>query len=280
MIEVVAAGPSTTVQDLGRPGHAHLGVPPSGALDRPAAELANRLVGNSADAAVLETTLSGPTLRLDGSPLRWIALTGAAASLRVGGRPVPLFAPVAVRAGQLVEVGAAVTGLRSYLAVSGGVDVAAVLGSRSTDLLGGLGPPVLRDGDHLPLGSPTNAPFVDVAPAPTPGSVLRVIPGPRADRLVDGALASLTSGVWTVSPRSNRIGVRLLGEPLAWAVPDELPSEGLVTGSVQVPPNGQPVVFLADHPVTGGYPVLAVLREASLPSAAQLRPGASVRFVV
>ena len=281
-MEVLAPGPLTTVQDAGRPGHAHEGVSPSGYLDVPAATLANRLVGNDPDAALLETTVSGPILRYLGARATVVALTGAPAPLRVGGHAVALYAPVTVRPGERIEVGAAVAGLRSYLAVSGGLLVPPTLGSRSTDLLGGLGPPALAAGDVVPVGAAGSPAPVDgvpvgrVDPAPT----LRVVPGPRQNWLAPDALDVLTGQAWTVGDRSNRVGVRLSGRPIGWAVDGELPTEGMVTGAVQVPPNGQPVIFLADHPVTGGYPVLAVLRESALPAAAQLRPGGTMRFSV
>lgn len=278
--QVIAPGMLTTVQDAGRRGHAHEGVSPSGYLDVPAAQLANRLVGNDTGAAVLETTLAGPTLSHCGTRVTWIALTGAPAALRVGGRPAPLYAPVAVRPGDLIEVGSAAAGLRSYLAVSGGVLGPTTLGSRSTDLLGGLGPGVLAAGDRLPVGEPTRPAPLDGAPVTHPSRcpTLGVVPGPRADWLVPEALDVLTGQTWLVGDRSNRVGVRLVGAAVPWAAERQLPSEGMVVGAVQIPPNGQPVIFLADHPVTGGYPVLSVLRESSLPAAAQLRPGGTVRF--
>jgi biotin-dependent carboxylase-like uncharacterized protein len=280
--EVVAPGLLTSVQDAGRPGHAHEGVSPSGYLDVPAAQLANRLLGNDVGAALLETTLAGPTLRYCGTGATWVALTGAPASLRVCGRPAPLYAPVAVRPGDRIEVGTATAGLRSYLAVSGGVLVPVTLGSRSTDVLGGLGPAVLAAGDRLPVGEPARPAPLDGAPATHPAAcpTLRVVPGPRADWLVPEALDVLTGQSWRVSDRSNRVGVRLAGDPVSWAAERQLPSEGMVVGAVQIPPNGQPVIFLADHPVTGGYPVVAVLRDSALPAAAQLRPGGTVRFAV
>ncbi|MET7987196.1 MULTISPECIES: biotin-dependent carboxyltransferase family protein [unclassified Streptomyces] len=279
-LAVVRAGALTTVQDRGRPGHAHLGVPRSGALDAPAAALANRLVGNSAGAAVLETTVDGCALR-PRSPVT-VAVTGAPCPVRVDGRPVAWGAPVRVPAGALLDVGSARAGLRSYVAVSGGVAVDPVLGSRSTDLLSGLGPPPLTDGTVLPLGSPGALHArVDVVPhrAPPAELVLRVTLGPRDGWFTGPALRTLTTRGYRVSPASNRIGLRTEGPPLERAVPGELPSEGLVLGAVQVPPDGRPVVFLADHPTTGGYPVIAVVRPADLPAAAQAVPGTPVRFL-
>ncbi|GAA5048060.1 5-oxoprolinase subunit C family protein [Streptomyces similanensis] len=277
---VVRAGALTTVQDGGRPGHAHLGVPRSGALDAPAAALANRLVGNPRGAAVLETTLDGCALR-PRSPVA-VAVTGAPCPVRLDGRPVAWGAPVRVPAGAVLEVGAAVRGVRGYVAVGGGVAVEPVLGSRSTDLLSGLGPAPLTDGTVLPLGPPAGLPAaVDVAPRPGPAAelVLRVVLGPREDWFTARALRVLATRPYRVSSASNRVGLRTEGPALERARTGELPSEGMVLGAVQVPPDGRPVVFLADHPTTGGYPVIAVVRAADLPAAAQAAPGTPVRFV-
>lgn len=277
---VVRAGALTTVQDRGRPGHAHLGVPRSGALDGPAAALVNRLVGNAPEAAVLETTLNGCTVRPRSAVT--VAVGGAPCHVTVDGRPVAWGAPVRVPADALLDVGAAMSGVRSYVAVSGGIAVEPVLGSRSTDLLSGLGPPPLTDGAVLPLGRPTELHTrVDVAPQPAPPAelVLRVTPGPRDDWFTPAAMRVFTSRVYRVSLASNRIGLRTEGPALERALTGELPSEGMVLGAVQVPPDGRPVVFLADHPTTGGYPVIAVVRAADLPAAAQAVPGTPVRFV-
>ncbi|MFC9282179.1 biotin-dependent carboxyltransferase family protein [Streptomyces collinus] len=277
---VARAGALTTVQDRGRPGFAHLGVPRSGALDPGTAALVNRLVGNGPDAAVLETTLDGCALRPRSAVT--VAVAGAPCPVRVDGRPAAWGAPVAVPAGALLEVGAAVAGIRAYVAVSGGVAVEPVLGSRATDLLSGLGPAPLADGTVLPLGVPAGPPArVDGVPRPRPPAelVLRVIPGPRADWFTAGALRDLATRAYRVSSASNRIGLRTEGPALERARTGELPSEGMVLGAVQVPPDGRPVVFLADHPTTGGYPVIAVVRATDLPAAAQAAPGTPVRFV-
>lgn len=274
---VEVAGPLTTVQDLGRPGYAHLGVPRSGALDRPALLLGNRLVGNPPEAAALEITL-GPFAAI-ARRAGTIALTGAAAPLRVGGRPAPLNAPVPVRAGERIEAGRATAGLRAYLAAAGGFAAAPVLSSRSTDTLSRLGPPVVRPGDRLPLGPVAGVPAaVDVAPRAALGGpiVLRITWGPRADRFADAEL--LGSAEYRIRSESNRVGARLDGRALTRADAVELPSEGIVLGAVQVPADGQPLVFLADHPTTGGYPVVAVVDATDLPLLAQARPGDTVRF--
>jgi biotin-dependent carboxylase-like uncharacterized protein len=279
VLTVLASGPLTTVQDRGRPGWASIGVTRSGAADRQAAALANRLVGNDAAAAVLEVTVGGLQVRAGRTLL--VAVSGAPAPVTVDGRAAPFDAPLTLRPGQVLGLGNPAVGLRSYLAVRGGIGVPPVLGSRSTDTLSGLGPAPLRPGDVLPVGAlAADEPVVDVAPVRAPSSrpVLRVLPGPRRDWLAPAAWTALTAEDWTVSPDSDRVGLRLAGPRLDRARTDELPSEGLVPGAVQVPPDGAPVLFLVDHPVTGGYPVLAGVTTDDLPAAAQLRPGDRVRF--
>ena len=276
---MLAAGPLTTVQDRGRPGWASIGVTRSGAADRAAADLANRLVGNDVSAAVLEVTAGGLRVRAERTLL--VAVTGAPAPVTVDGRAAPFDAPLTLATGQVLTLALPPVGLRSYLAVRGGIDVPPVLGSRSTDTLSGLGPGRLAPGDRLPVGTlAADEPIVDVAAVGAPSSrpVLVVLPGPRRDWLTPGAWTALTREAWTVTADSNRVGVRLSGPALERARAGELPSEGLVPGAVQVPPDGAPVLFLADHPVTGGYPVLAVVETSDLPAAAQLRPGDVVRF--
>ncbi|MEU7512750.1 biotin-dependent carboxyltransferase family protein [Streptomyces sp. NPDC042898] len=282
-VAVVRAGALTTVQDLGRTGYAHLGVPRSGALDPGAVRLLNRLVGNvggSEGAAVLETTVDGCALRPRCAVT--VAVGGAPCPVRVHGRPAAWGTAVRVPAGSLLEVGAAVRGLRSYVAFGGGVAVEPVLGSRSTDLLSGLGPAPLAEDAVLPLGADTAVRTpVDAPPWPGPPEelVLRVRLGPRDDWFTADALRTLATRAYRVSSASNRIGLRLEGPALDRARPGELASEGMVLGAVQVPPDGRPVVFLADHPTTGGYPVVGVVREADLGAVAQAVPGTPVRFV-
>ncbi|WP_198942840.1 5-oxoprolinase subunit C family protein [Actinophytocola xanthii] len=280
-MEVLQCGPLTTVQDLGRFSYAALGVGRSGAADARAAALANRLVGNDEGAACLELTFGGATL-LFRQPMR-LAVTGAPCPLTSDGRGEAMNSPFTVAAGARLSVGAPQAGLRTYVAVRGGVDVPAVLGSRSTDVLAGLGPPVLSPGTVLPIGTARVGPppAVEVAPVSAPESgdlVVRVLPGPRDDWFTEDALRTLTGSRYEVTADSNRVGLRLAGPALDRAREGELPSEGMVAGSVQVPPSGQPVLFLADHPITGGYPVIAVLRSADLPVIAQARPGQGIRF--
>lgn len=278
VLEIVEPGALTTVQDLGRPGHAHLGVPRSGALDQPALRLANRLVGNSENAAGLETTSSGVVFRVRNACR--FAVTGADCEVRVAGRAVAWGTAVSAAGGALVEVGPARTGLRTYVGLAGGVAVDPVLGSRSTDLLSLLGPPVLRAGDTLPLGpSYGEVPAGEAVPRTAP-SVLHLRLGPRQDWFTEAAVAALDGASYTVGAASNRIGLRLSGAPVERSRDGELATEPMVLGAVQVPPNGQPVVFLHDHPTTGGYPVVGVVREADLPICAQARPGDRVTLRV
>ena len=267
-IEVVRPGLLTTVQDRGRPGFAHLGVPPSGAVDAPAYELGNRLLGNPPGAAALEATLDGPTLRFDGPAT--VAVTGATT-----------IAPFRVESGDVVEVGALRAGARAYVCVRGGIEVEPTLGSRSTDLLTGLGPPPLRAGDVLAVG---HAPPNGTCSGTVPGRVLPDEPvlgirlGPREDWFTPAAVEALCSEPWRVSSSSNRVGIRLEGPRLERALGGELLSEGVVTGAIQVPPSGQPILLLHDHPTTGGYPVIAVVNSGDLWLAGQLVPSVRVRF--
>jgi biotin-dependent carboxylase-like uncharacterized protein len=278
-LEVVRAGALTTIQDLGRPGYAHLAVPRSGALDQPAMRLANRLVGNREDAAVLETTVDGVAVRA--SHQCHVAVTGADAAIRVGGTRAGWSMPLRLDAGSVLDVGLARSGLRSYVAVSGGIAVTPVLGSRSSDLLSGTGPPIVRDSAVLPVGPDRFvAPPMDYAPYPRPSRDLSLdcYLGPRADWLSADAVELLGSTTWTVSSQSNRIALRLQGPPLQRVTLAELPSEGAVLGSIQIPADGQPVLFLADHPATGGYPVIAVVGVPDIWMCGQAAPDTRIRL--
>ncbi|WP_448616689.1 5-oxoprolinase subunit C family protein [Modestobacter sp. URMC 112] len=274
-LTVLATGPLTTVQDTGRPGQAALGIGRSGSADRHAAALANRLLGNPPEAAVLEVTFGGLAVRAEEELL--VVTTGA----RCAGATAHA-APTGLRAGTELRLGQPATGLRTYLGVRGGVDVPAVLGSRATDVLAGLGPPVVRAGDVLPVGAPALAlPGVDLAPVADPpgGEVtVPVLPGPRADWFGAAAWDALTGSAYAVTSESNRVGLRLDGPVLERERTGELPSEGMVRGALQVPPSGTPVLFLADHPVTGGYPVIGYVADAHVDRCAQLRPGQVLRF--
>ena len=277
-LTVVAGGALTTVQDPGRPGHAHLGVPRSGWLDPRAATLANRLVGNPEHAAVLECLMGG--LVVEASAAMSIAVTGGLCAVGVDDRPGPHGSAVALPAGGVLRLGPVTHGLRAYVAVAGGLLCTRVLGSRSTDTLSGLGPAPVTEGTVLPVGPAVGQPSsVEAVPQPFPGSaVLGCAPGPRADWFTADAAGTLTTSAYRVGTESDRVGLRLDGPPLSRATAAELPSEGLVLGAVQVPPDGRPIVFLNDHPTTGGYPVIAVVDATDLGRCAQLRPGDEVRF--
>jgi len=285
VIAIVKPGLLTTIQDLGRPGLAHLGVARSGALDAPALARANALVGNRATAAGLETTLTGVTLRAEADVT--VAVTGASAPVTVDGVAVGLDTAVPLPAGATLQVGPARTGVRSYVAFAGGITVAPVLGSRSTDTLSGLGPPAMRAGYVIPIGRPAAEPEVD-QPAlfPVPDSAIaaeltvRLRLGPRDGWFTSQAVQALLAQPYVLSVKSNRVGARLSGPELTRAVAAELPSEGIVLGAVQVPADGQPLIFLADHPTTGGYPIIGVVERDDLPLIAQARPGTKVRFTL
>jgi biotin-dependent carboxylase-like uncharacterized protein len=273
-VTVLEAGPLTTVQDEGRLGQGAIGIGRSGACDRASFRLANRLVGNDPGAAALEVTFGGLLLRADTDAM--VVATGA----RCGGAPHN--APVTLRAGSQLRLAVPTTGLRTYVAVRGGFDVPPILGSRSTDVLSGLGPPVVGAGDRIPIGKAHGpGPHVDVAPVPDPSGdevTVRVAAGPRRDWFSDETWRSFATQTYVVSSDSNRVGLRLEGPPVERRNDSELRSEGMVRGAVQIPASGAPVLFLADHPVTGGYPVIAYVLDTDVDRCAQLRPGQSLRF--
>jgi biotin-dependent carboxylase-like uncharacterized protein len=282
-LEVLAPGLLTTVQDAsGRAALGHLGVPCCGSMDAPATLLANRLVGNARTAAVLEVTAVGPALRLVGGS-RVIAVTGADLSAMLDSVPLAPGRGALARAGSVLAFGERRAGFRAYVAMSGGIDVPHVLGSRATDLLsgfGGLDGRALRSGDILRLGTPTSiVPGRYVSPlwaAPDPLAPVRFLPGPHAE---GSGLETFAAVEWRVTDRADRMGYRL--EPTASAIRlpgGDVPSLGLPTGAVQVPGDGQPIVLMADHQPTGGYSVVATVIQADLPLLAQRGPGESVRF--
>ncbi|MBU8974885.1 biotin-dependent carboxyltransferase family protein [Lysobacter sp. FW306-1B-D06B] len=277
-LHVIAPGLLTTVQDLGRPGWRHLGVAYAGALDADAAALANRLVGNTAGTAVLELTLRGPTLRLD-APAR-IAIVGAQMVAKLDGEAVPCGRPVDLPAGTL-ELGALRDGARAWLAIDGGIDVAPVLGSRSTDLRGGFGGVdgrALRSGDVLPLGEATardihtpRAPKWWIDPSHDTHLPIRYRPSAHA------AAAAFARRGWRVSASSNRQGLRLQGDALAVPTADGV-SEPVAPGTIQLPSDGNPIVLLADAQTVGGYAKLGHVIAADLPRLAQCIPGQTLHF--
>lgn len=279
MLTILSPGPMCTVQDLGRPGWAHLGVGASGAADSAAHRLANRLVGNHADCATLECTFGGLRVRFDEAA--YVAFAGAECAVTSTPRhDVGHRQPVAVSAGTELTLGAPARGLRTYLAIRGGIDAPLVMGSRSTDLLSGLGVAPLCAGDRLAIGPDpcTDIPTA-LSPAPVPDdSPITLWPGPRFHWFTAAAHHTLVAAPYVVLGTSNRIGARLSGVTLERSVLHELPSEGIVEGAVQVPNDGQPLIFLADHGVTGGYPVIAVVDPGDIGRVAQARPGDRLRL--
>jgi biotin-dependent carboxylase-like uncharacterized protein len=279
-LEILRTGPLALVQDLGRAGLAHLGVTRSGAADRGAHALANRLVANPDGRATIEVTMGGFAARVRGGDID-IAVTGADPFATVDSTAFGANSVQHVGDGELIALGVPRSGLRSYLAVRGGIDVAPVLGSRSYDVLSAIGPAPLRPGDVLPIGEHTEQyPELDQAPvAPIADQLvdLMVVPGPRDGWIADPD--ALVDTVWIASDRSDRVGMRLQGRPVAHRNPGrQLPSEGATRGAIQVPPNGLPVILGPDHPVTGGYPVVGVIADRDVDKVAQVRPGQHVRL--
>ncbi|WP_235008277.1 5-oxoprolinase subunit B/C family protein [Microbacterium timonense] len=271
----------STVQDLGRRGAASVGVAESGALDRAALRTANRLLGNPEGAAGIEVTMGGFAAVAQRD--LWVAVTGAWGELRLDARAVDPYTAHRWPAGTELRLGWFSHGARAYLAVRGGLDEPLVLGSRSTDLMAGLGRGPLRAGDAVAVGAEVAGP-IPVAPPAAWGMPrddeleLELADGPRSDWFEPDARRTLFEAVWTVSSDADRIGARLDGPELRRARTGELASEGMVPGALQVPPSGRPTVLLADGPVTGGYPVIAVLTDAARDLVAQARPGTRIRF--
>jgi biotin-dependent carboxylase-like uncharacterized protein len=280
-LTVLETGPLVLVEDLGRPGLAHLGVAGSGALDRGALALANRLVGNPDGAAGLEVLMGGFRARFDDEA--WFAVTGAWGQVTLDGHSIAPYTAARAAAGATLEIGPATRGTRYLLAVRGGVDEPATLGSRSRDTLSAIGPEPVAAGRVLAIGAAPAAsvPLLDreaAFPPPAGAVTLALLPGPRADWFTDAARATLFDATWRLSGQADRIGARLEGPALERRVLGELASEATVPGSIQVAGDGRPTLLLADRPVTGGYPVIAIISPASLDAVAQLRPGQEVRF--
>ncbi|WP_420962450.1 5-oxoprolinase subunit PxpB [Brucella sp. IR073] len=287
-IEILSTGLPVLFQDLGRAGQAGQGISVSGAADRASFKAANRLVGNPAGAAALEITLGGLSFAMRGRGV--MAVTGAEVAITVTdarGRKIalPMNSPVALDDGDVVSLGVPVAGMRSYLVVRGGFDVAPVLASCATDTLAQIGPAALKAGDvvgirTVPAGTVVSLPESPAFAMPAMGAtvVLDVVLGPRTDWFTDAAVQNFLSQEWTVTPQSSRVGIRLAGEALERKIHAELPSEATVRGAVQVPASGQPVLFLTDHPLTGGYPVIANVAAHHLDLAGQIPVGARIRF--
>ena len=287
-LRVLSAGFLTSLQDGGRPGVAAMGVGASGAFDQPALCLANALCGNEAGACGLEITLIGPRLEFARDSL--IALTGAPIPAWVDEQPAPMWSPVLIRAGSHLRLGAMREGCRSYLAVSGGIAVEPVLGSRSVDLNAGLGPlggRALWAGDVLPLGdcprlaTPARRWSLNASHwfRNAPDQPVRLLPGSQRGMLTGESSEALSSRIFTVANDSNRVGLRLSGARLEWRTPVEMISEGSLPGVLQLPPSGQPIAFGPEAPVSGGYPRIGQVAMVDIPRLAQARPGDRLRFV-
>ncbi len=287
--EIRAAGLQALLQDGGRHGQAKQGVSASGAMDRRSLQAANRLVGNASDTACIEVAYGGFQLACRGDAV--VAVTGAEGPVtltRADGAqwPLPRYQPVALAEGDVLALGEPTAGIRSYIAVRGGFDIAPVLGSLSSDTLARVGPAAIAVGDVLPVRAVSAGALVGEPEAPPTDLptvreevVLDIVLGPRTDWFTPDAVELLCGQAWTVTPQSNRVGIRLAGEEaLARANHAELPSEGTARGSIQVPASGQPVLFLADHPLTGGYPVIASVATHHLDRAGQIPVNARVRF--
>ena len=298
-LRVERAGLLTTVQDLGRWGFQHHGVSPGGAMDPTALRVANLLVGNAEGAAGLEVTLTGPTLVAEAPAL--VAVTGGDLGAQVNGIAVPGWRAVLLAAGDALSFGGGPTGARAYIAIAGGVDVATIMGSRSTDLMAGMGclsGRALQRGDMIPVGvaSPAGArttarlvgagrrvAWWGASPTVTRASlrdpIIRMVRGPEHDWFPADARAALRDVRWRVTDRSNRMGIRLDGGAVRLAEPRELVSSPVTAGTIQVPPGGKPIILMADRQTVGGYPRIAQVVEADLSLLAQLAPGASLQLV-
>jgi biotin-dependent carboxylase-like uncharacterized protein len=282
-LEILRTGPLALVEDLGRPGLAHLGVTRSGAADRRSHTLANRLVANPRDRATIEVTFGGFSARVRGGGKDGVAIavTGADTDPSVNGVPFGINSIHYAHDGEIISLGAPHTGLRSYVAVRGGIEVDPVLGSRSYDVMSAIGPRPLRSGDQLTVGDHT-ADFPELDQAPVAAIAkdlleLLVVPGPRDDWFANPD--ALVHTEWVVTNLSDRVGMRLNGPPLQLHDRDrQLPSEGATRGAIQVPPNGLPVILGPDHPVTGGYPVIGVVADEDIDKVAQIRPGQHVQM--
>jgi 5-oxoprolinase (ATP-hydrolysing) subunit C len=312
MIDVIRAGMLSSVQDLGRVGYRHLGVSSGGALDALSLEIGNRIVGNKPDAAGIELTLGPATLRFTHATR--IAITGTDFGATLDDKPIYAWWSIPVQAGQQLVLRGARHGMRGYVCVAGGIDVLPMLGSRSTDLgacFGGLGGRALRDGDRLPVGVPqarkneagfgflpSEAAFGVKAPAwckfvhvdepirrgkHTPGNAwslpIRVLRGPEYETFTQKAQRDFWNEEWTITPNSNRMGFRLAGTALERTDTDDLLSHAVMPGTIQVPPNGQPIVLMGDAQTTGGYPKIASVIRADLWKLAQARLNGGVRFI-
>jgi biotin-dependent carboxylase-like uncharacterized protein len=283
-LRIRACGPSTSLQDLGRIGLQRLGISPAGAMDRPSLMLANALAGNPPGEAAIEFGLLGGDLACEGGPVR-VGFAGAAMALSVDGTAVPAHASLTLRAGQVLRIAPATKGVFGYLAVAGGFDVPAELGSRSLHRrsgIGGLGGRLLREDDRLPVrvAAEPGGDRVLTALLPTdkPDAPVRIVLGPQQDHVSEEGLATLLSQPFAVSPRSDRMAYRLVGPPIGHARGYNIVSDGIATGSIQIAGTGEPLLLLADRQTTGGYPKIATVISADLPRVVQTQGGGTLRF--
>ena len=277
------AGPLTTVQDLGRFGHLRVGIPTSGPMDLDAFVLANRLVGNPDSAAGLECTLMGP--RLEFTDERLVAVTGADMTPTLNGGAVEAWQGLRVKAGDVLRLGAAKSGVRAYVAVAGGLETPRVLGSRSTYVrgrLGGVEGRALRKSDRLPLGpAPAARPRrlrPDRIPAYPADALLAVVLGPQDDRFTPAGIAAFLEGPYEMLPQSDRMGARLKGPFIEHTRGHDVISDGVPMGGIQVIGEGQPIVLLADRQSAGGYTKIGTVCSFDLARVAQVKPGGRLRF--
>lgn len=281
-MRVIRPGLLTTVQDIGRWGHQSSGVPVAGPMDLYSHRLANRLAGNRDEEAALEVTIIGPDLRAVGDVL--CAVTGAEFAVEVNGKSADTRKSFEVPDGATLRVGACVAGARAALAVRGGFDVPATLGSRATSVVSRMGPfggRALVSGDELPVGTAVEADCQagQRLPLPTGGARLRVLMGPHDTRFHDDVVGRLLESRFVITQESNRMGYRLAGPILRSSGAAEVLSDATPFGSLQVTGSGQPILLMADRQTTGGYPRIATVISADLPVAAQLAPGNWIEFV-
>lgn len=287
-LSIIQPGLSSTVQDLGRPGHSAMGIAPAGAADRLSLRIGNRLLGNAESAAAIEMTLTGEIIEVEAGAV--VCLAGAAAPdariEREGtARRLDAWTPTPVRAGSIIRIGPLRGGARALLCFDGGIDTPAVLGSRSAHTPSGIGGGPLSAGTELALGDPVRG--LQLAPLESrlraqvremlDRTTLRITPGAQHDRFAPGAIEGITASGFTVGDRSDRMGLRLLGSPVEPPA-GSIRSEGVVTGCIQIPPGGEPIALLVDRPATGGYPVIACVIRADLPALGQRRPRDTIRF--
>lgn len=281
-LHVLSPGPMTTVQDRGRYGFIASGIGTSGVMDHDAYEAANYLVGNKRGEAVLEATLMGPSIRFEADCI--CAVTGADMGTMIGNKPVEPYRPFWVQAGQVLTMGHAKTGCRGYLAVQGGIDVPVVMGSRSTNLkcgLGGYEGRALKVGDVLSVPDESWSTVMDRKrrqPVYTQEVTVRVVPGPQAELFSERGFQSLWNGTFSVSAKSDRMGLRLDGPAIETKNGADIVSDGIALGAIQVTSGGQPIILLADRQTTGGYAKIGTVCSFDIPKLAQLKPGGLVHF--